>query len=128
MREETVTPIGLPSDITAITTGAHHSCALSSSGAVKCWGDNLAGQLRNGTKGEPASVPVAVMSLGSILSIGIVCVLAAACGDYADSFGPALPHQTKRGLERPGLFAATCGRLLAMGAWRISLDTEDASE
>ena len=30
---------------TAIATGVGHSCALFDDGAVKCWGNNLSGQL-----------------------------------------------------------------------------------
>ena len=55
----------------SITAGSAHTCALLSTGAVKCWGDNLNGQLGNSTY-TPSNVPVQVSGLTS----GVIAVTA----------------------------------------------------
>lgn len=49
-------------DVTAVATGWAHSCAIRGGlpGEVFCWGNNLFGQLGNGTD-SPSPVPVAVV-------------------------------------------------------------------
>ena len=56
----TPTPVtGLSSDVTAITAGTRHTCALLGTGAVTCWGDNNVGQLGNGnTTNQLTPTPV----------------------------------------------------------------------
>lgn len=55
---------GLTSGAVSITSGLYHTCALFDTGGVKCWGQNLKGQVGDGTT-TARSIPTQVSSLTS---------------------------------------------------------------
>lgn len=60
--------VGLSSGIASIELGFEHSCALTTEGAVKCWGSNSRGQLGDGTT-KNSNVPVAAQGLPKIKAV-----------------------------------------------------------
>jgi alpha-tubulin suppressor-like RCC1 family protein len=53
----------LGSDIVSISAGDEHTCALTGTGNVKCWGRNTEGQLGMGQETNRSKVPVEVVNI-----------------------------------------------------------------
>jgi alpha-tubulin suppressor-like RCC1 family protein len=64
-------------DVTAVTAGLSHTCAVNTAGAVLCWGDNAFAQLGSGGQAAGISNPFPRIVPG--LDAGVAAV---AAGDY----------------------------------------------
>lgn len=73
---------GLEADIVQISAGYAHSCALTTGGAVWCWGENTYGQLGDGTK-QHRLLPTAIVQLRSGVS-AIAAGFGHTCGISSD--------------------------------------------
>ena len=60
---------GLSSGVVAIDAGYEHTCALMTTGKVKCWGMNLYGQLGDGSKTDQYYPTDVTIPLGKVVSI-----------------------------------------------------------
>src|SRR5204863_1826609 len=57
-----VTVVGITTAVSVTASDGYHSCAVLQDGTVKCWGDNVSGQLGNGTR-NGTSTPATVVGL-----------------------------------------------------------------
>ena len=57
--------IGLETGVSSVVTGGTHTCALLSSGGMKCWGNNQFGQLGEAGTVLKSSLPVDVIDPGN---------------------------------------------------------------
>ncbi|MCU1496874.1 MAG: regulator of chromosome condensation, partial [Acidimicrobiales bacterium] len=84
---QSTTPVnvtGLTSGVVSVAAGGNHSCAVTSAGGVKCWGDNVYGQLGNGSNTQ-STTPVNVTGLASgaasvAVAAGYACAVTTAGG------------------------------------------------
>jgi alpha-tubulin suppressor-like RCC1 family protein len=83
---------GLTSGVSTIATGGWHACALTTAGAVLCWGSNDNGQLGDGTITQRLT-PVAVVTLApveSLLSIEDLSIVEGNSGTATATFTVSL--------------------------------------
>ena len=72
----------LQSGVSVVSVGATHSCAITTSGATRCWGRNTSGQLGNGQI-TSSNVPVGVSTLGSGVGVTTTSSVPAGSGGAA---------------------------------------------
>jgi hypothetical protein len=126
-RLEPVNVSGLASGVDAISAGFDHTCALLSTGSVKCWGGNGRGQLGDGTK-KTRTKPVSVHNLSSVASVSAgynhTCAVttsgAAKCWG-ANGSGELGDGTTKGRLQPVGVYRAGANvAQISAGGWKGS--------
>jgi len=110
-RSMPVNVTGLGSRVVAVSVGLDHTCALTTAGGVKCWGDNGSGQLGDSsTTGRltPIDVPglasgVAAISAGSAHTCALTLVGGVKCWGHARAVGVSNAYPSSPPVDVTGL-------------------------
>jgi alpha-tubulin suppressor-like RCC1 family protein len=67
------TPGDVPdlTEVTELSAGGHHTCALRANGAVRCWGNNNFGQIGDGTIVDSRPSPTPVPGVGGVVRLAL---------------------------------------------------------
>ena len=113
---------GLGSGVRSLAIGGSHSCAVTTAGAVKCWGYNGDGQLGDGTttnKSKPVSVQgfdsgISSITAGGNFSCGLTAEGAAKC--WGRNIYGQLGDGTKVSKSTPGAVQGLSSGVMALSA------------
>jgi hypothetical protein len=110
-----VNVLGLASGAAHLAAGEHHTCAATTTGCVKRWGDNESGQLGDGTTTD-STTPVNVAGLCS-QAVGGFAELPAVVGTGGSGMGSAT-YALMAG-PAAGLLSFAVLATLSVSRWRV---------
>ena len=83
---------GLSAGVASIAVGGNTSCAVLTSGVIKCWGDDSSGQLGDGSPSANSSTPVTVsgISTGVVVAVSLTHTCAVITGGAVTCWGSGI--------------------------------------
>jgi alpha-tubulin suppressor-like RCC1 family protein len=113
--------LNFPAGASKVSAGLTHSCAITPGGGLKCWGDNMFGQLGIGNQ-TPTPTPTDVIGLSSgvtdvAVGLGHTCaVVNAGLQCWGANIGGQLGDGSTSGRNQPGAVPSLTSGVIAVAA------------
>jgi alpha-tubulin suppressor-like RCC1 family protein len=116
-RHERIHPVavrGLSGRVVEVAAGGLHTCALTATGVVECWGSNASGEIGGGGKASLKPRPVKGLPKAQAIAVGESTSCAVTTAGGVECWGSNVASRVGRGSRAPVKIGGIGGRVISL--------------